>query len=119
MAEPRRVRDEALVLHRAGEQQILSRHQGVAYRLEPAVPTQRRFQVSSDARQLAFARPGDGEVRLLRRDGRETPVARATGDLRFSPDGRALAVVVTEESGWHRLDLLSEGGRRRAPWGDV
>jgi dipeptidyl aminopeptidase/acylaminoacyl peptidase len=100
MAPPRRVRDEMLVLRgrgASGRDRELSRtHQEEPW-FEDALPTQRRFQVSPDARALAYARPHEREVRVLRRDGAEIAIPGVRDhDLRFSPDGRRLAVVTSE-----------------------
>ncbi|UQA63074.1 PD40 domain-containing protein [Polyangium aurulentum] len=59
-----------------------------------ALPSQRRFQVSPDARILAYTRPDTEALELVRRDGRATNIGGVReGDVRFSPDGKVLAVV--------------------------
>lgn len=102
MAPPRRVRDELLVLRGRGDppsERELSRARRMTYFDELdtgplALPTQRRYQVSPDARALAYAVPSTGELRLSRRDGAELVIPGVgERDLRFSPDGRLLAVV--------------------------
>lgn len=102
MAPPRRVRDELLVLRGRGDlpsERELSRARRMTHfdDLDTgplALPTQRRYQVSPDARVLAYAVPSTDEVRLLRRDGAELVIPGVgERDLRFSPDGRLLAVV--------------------------
>ena len=57
-----------------------------------SLPSQRRFQVSPDARFLAYTRPDTQALELLRRDGRAATIAHVgEQDVRFSPDGKVLA----------------------------
>jgi hypothetical protein len=120
------VRDETLVLRtRHGDRQ-LGTHRVTGYdNLEP-LATQRRFQVSPDARALAFALPNaavpwfePSEVRILRRDGLEITVPSALGEMRFSPDGRALALVVSEPQRPSRIDRVDVRSLERAPWAEL
>jgi hypothetical protein len=93
MAPPRRVRDESLVLRKAGSpDRELARLRDE--RWADALPSQRRFQVSPDARILAYTRPDTGALEIVRRDGRATSVAHVReGDVRFSPDGKVLVAL--------------------------
>jgi len=87
------VRDESLVLRRTGSPDRVL----VSVRDEQwadALPSQRRFQVSPDARILAYTRPDTEALEIVRRDGRTTTIGGVReGDVRFSPEGKVLAVV--------------------------
>lgn len=110
------MRDEILVLRgRSAPDRELSRVHAETYDPFQDLPTQRRFQVSPDARVLAYARPDAREVRLLRRDGAELAIPGAGDqDLRFSPDGRALAVIAGVASGGRLRGVLRVDLRRLA-----
>lgn len=84
------MRDESLVLRKAGSpDRELARLRDE--RWADALPSQRRFQVSPDARILAYTRPDTGALEIVRRDGRATTIdAVREGDVRFSPDGKVL-----------------------------
>ncbi|MDI1443545.1 hypothetical protein [Polyangium sp. 6x1] len=57
-----------------------------------SLPSQRRFQVSPDARILAYTRPDTQALELVRRDGRVATIAHVgEQDIRISPDGKVLA----------------------------
>jgi hypothetical protein len=85
------VRDESLVLRRTSspDREIIRQRDE---RWVDSLPSQRRFQVSPDARFLAYTRPDAQALELLRRDGRSASIAHVgEQDLRFSPDGKVLA----------------------------
>jgi hypothetical protein len=87
------VRDESLLLRKAGSpDRELTRLRDE--RWADALPSQRRFQVSPDARILAYTRPDTGALEIVRRDGRATSIAHVReGDVRFSPDGKVLVAL--------------------------
>jgi len=93
MAPPRRVRDESLIVRRPGKPDVeLFRSRETSY--GEFFPTQRRFQVSPDARTLAFTKTQERELHVLRRDGASLVLTNdKNGELRFSPDSKVLAVV--------------------------
>jgi hypothetical protein len=96
MAPLRRERDEQVVLRRGrAPERVLAQGSVHGYwHEERFLPSQRRFQVSPDARVLAYTSPSDGYLHLLRRDGAEAHFGDLHGrDLRFSPDGGTLAFV--------------------------
>jgi hypothetical protein len=118
MAEPRRVRDESLVLRREGLPDRELAKGNVAYWSDP-MPSQRRFQVSPDARVLAYVAPHGGELHVLRRDGAELVLDGAGGhDLRFSPDGSTLAVSRQVSSGVS-IDRVELRRMAQSPWAEL
>jgi hypothetical protein len=104
---PSRVLDDLLVLRtRGGDRVLSSRFEALWY--ADQMPSQRRFQVSPDARVLAHLAPGATDLHVQRRDGTELVVdVSPSEDLRFSPDGSELAVVryLDNEYRVDRLDL--------------
>ncbi len=119
MPPPRRVRDEYLVLRREGApDRLLAERSGFA-RSEQLLPSQRRFQVAPDARALAYVSPANGELRLLRRDGAQLSLPGVWDrDIRFSPDGRMLAVA-REEARRHRIDRIDVRRMEVEPWAEL
>jgi len=119
MAPPRRVRDENLSLRpRDGspERNLLSSREITYY--GEFFPTQRRYQVSPDARALAYADPHRSTLHVLRRDGSTIALPGVENEeIRFSPDGKQLALVR-----WHerqkrveRIDLRTMASEPWAP----
>lgn len=93
MAPPRRARGEFLVWRRPGEPDRELFKNTVTQWLGEQ-PTQRQFQVSADARCLAYTDPQTRYLHLLRRGGERLAIAHVAGnDVRFSPSGAELAVV--------------------------
>jgi hypothetical protein len=115
MAPPRRVRDETLVLRVAGKaDRILATRTEDGW--QDAMPSQRRFQVSPDARLLAHITPGTSALHLLRRDGVEVALdVMPYTDIRFSPDSAEIAIVrmSASDAGIDRVDLRQMKAR---PW---
>src|SRR6516162_9771351 len=118
MAPPRRVRDESLVLRKEGVPDREIAKGNVTYWAE-AMPSQRRFQVSPDARVLAYVSPDEGRLHVLRRDGAEV-VTDGTRDqeLRCSPDGSMLAVVRDIGNG-RRIDRIDLRRMVQSPWAEL
>lgn len=123
MAPPRRVRDEALTLHRTGVPDIeLFRARESIYIGQ--YPTQGRFQVAPNAAAVAYTTPGRNELTIARRDGVMATFAGVYQDqFRMAPDGRSLSVAqYTEGSfGISRIDLrtlerISRVTMSNAPW---
>lgn len=126
MAPPRRVRDEALTLHRTGLRDIeLFRARESIYLYQ--YPTQGRFQVAPNARAIAFTIPGADTLTVVRHDGTMAEFKNPVHDLfRFLPDGRALLVLQHWEGSLvvSRIDVASLQPVSRmpisgAPWMEV
>src|SRR5262249_5879390 len=84
-----------------------------------AMPSQRRFQVSPDARALAYVSPGDGRLHVLRRDGAEVVTDGARDqELRCSPDGSFLAVARDVGRG-RRIDRVDLRRMAQSPWAEL
>lgn len=120
----RRVRDETLVLRSTRSpnvaDRVLVQRRGSLpanlYDLWERVPSQRRFQVSPDARVLAYTQPDARTLHLLRRDGAQAVFDGVSGgDLRFSPDGSVLAVV-REVEGLTQIDRVDLRRFSLTPW---
>jgi hypothetical protein len=94
MTLSRGVRDEQLILRTSAGDRVLGAGLDRVFGWDYARPSQRRFQVSPDARVLAHLTPGSGDLRLLYRGGSDLAIDVAPGhDFRFSPDGSELVVV--------------------------
>jgi hypothetical protein len=105
-----------LILRRAGAPDRELFHIPVSRTYEHAIPSQRRFQVSPDARVLAYTRPDTGALHVLRRDGAELVLAGVgEDDRRFSADGRTLAVV-RAFAGQARVDRVHLDGMEAHLW---
>lgn len=113
-----RARDEALILRRDGApDRVLAERRELTF--DVMVPTQRRFQVSPDARVLAHTDSSATQLELTRRDGAELrlPMMR-DGDLRFSPDGSEMALMA-ESDGKHRIDRVDLRRMEARTWAAV
>ncbi len=109
MAPRRRVRRESLVV-RGRNEGDKTLFETTTHDFFDTVPTQRLYQVNSDARALAYSGRSDGSLQLLRRDGKETRIEGAGNqDFRFAPDGSWLALGRRVEGGWRmeRIDVKS------------
>jgi dipeptidyl aminopeptidase/acylaminoacyl peptidase len=117
MAPLRRERDEQVVLRKgSASERVLAQGAIHGYWDLESLPSQRRFQVSPDARVLAYTSPADGYLHLLRRDGAEAHFGDIHGrDLRFSPDGGTLAFV-RPTGRIERVDLRRLEAR---PWAEL
>lgn len=111
----RRSRSDTLSVLRQGSRSVLDHGDWVEWEGSPELPTQRRFQVSSDGRYLALAGVKDRACRVYER-GVEVAQLPGVGDsdYRFLPGGKSLAVAL--ESGVFRLDLRPA---RVTSWGEL
>jgi hypothetical protein len=119
MAPLRRVRDETLLLRASGvADRVLASHTWDATGWND-LPSQRRFQVSPDARVLAHLALGTGALHLLRRDGVELVIDVVPySDFRFSPDSTEIAVkrAIGKE---YRIDRVDLRHMKVRPWAAV
>src|SRR5262249_10321823 len=83
------------------------------------LPTQRRFQVSPDARVLAYSERVSNTLHVLRRDG----ASRVLGgfeneELRFSPDGQMLAFARWND-GKRRVERFDLQSLASEAWAEI
>lgn len=111
----RRSRSDTLSVLRRGTKTVLDAGEWVDWGHSVELPTQRRFQVSSEGRFLALTGVQDRACRVY---DRGVEVARLEGvggsDYRFLPGQKSLAAVVGDDV--FRLDLHPYAVRR---WGTV
>ena len=121
MAPPRRVRDEVLALRRTGLPDIeLFRARESIYLGQ--YPTQGRFQVSPNARAIAFTTPGQNTLSIVRQDGKLASFDGVHHDqFRIAPDAQTLSVArhYNGAYGVSRIDLRSMQELSRAQLNSV
>jgi hypothetical protein len=118
MAPPRSLRDEALTLRKPGapdRELVHSRETGYGFDF----PTQRRYQVSPDARVLAYSEPHGNKLHVLRRDGASMELGGFENEeLRFSPDGKFLALVRWQDRA-RRVERIDLHAFTSEAWADI
>lgn len=93
MAPPRRVRGEFLLWRKAGEPDRELCKDTISQWIGEQ-PSQRHFQVSPDARTLAYTDPQSKHLHLLRRGADEFTIPDVAGnEIRFAPFAPEIAVV--------------------------